>query len=65
MVSKSEVMNLSPRTGRPTDNPKHTQLGIRFDDETLKILDKYCSIKKVSRAEGVRIAVRKLKTEKE
>lgn len=47
--------------GRPTDNPKPTQLAIRFDSETLKILDDYCQIHQVSRAEGVRQAVKKLK----
>ena len=56
---------MSPRTGRPTECPKNTQLGIRFDDETLKILDEYCVKKKLSRAEGVRYAVRQLSKEKE
>lgn len=50
--------------GRPTDNPKNVQLGIRFDADTLKILDEFCEKHNVSRAEGVRIAVRKLKLEK-
>lgn len=49
------------KMGRPTDNPKQTQLGIRFDSETLEILDKYCEKEKINRAEGVRQAVRKLK----
>jgi len=49
--------------GRPTDSPKHTQIGIRFDSETLKILDEYCDREKVSRAEGTRQAVRKLENE--
>ena len=47
--------------GRPTDNPKRTQVAVRFDAETLEILDDYCEEKKVSRAEGTRRAVRKLK----
>lgn len=47
--------------GRPTDNPKPVQLAIRFDGETLKILDDYCQEERLSRAEGVRQAVRKLK----
>ena len=47
--------------GRPTDNPKGTQIAVRFDEETLKILDDYCNKEKVSRAEGTRRAVRKLK----
>lgn len=48
------------KMGRPTDNPKQTQLGIRFDVETLDILDRFCARENVSRAEGVRIAVRML-----
>lgn len=47
--------------GRPTDNPKPTQIAVRFDGDTLKILDDYCEEKEISRAEGVRQAVRKLK----
>lgn len=47
--------------GRPTENPKSTQFSIRFDEETLNILDNYCKKNSVSRPEGVRRAVRKLK----
>lgn len=62
LVSKSEVMKVSTKKmGRPTDEPKHTQLGIRFDSETLQILDDYCNDNNISRAEGTRQAVRKLK----
>ena len=49
------------KMGRPTDNPKSTQFSVRFDEETLNILDGYCEENSVSRPEGVRIAVRKLK----
>ena len=53
---------MSPKKmGRPTDNPKPVQLAVRFDSETLQILDDYCQEKQVSRAEGVRQAVKKLK----
>ena len=51
--------------GRPTDNPKPIQITVRFDVETLEVLDEYCEEKKVTRAEGTRQAVRKLKTKKE
>ncbi len=46
--------------GRPTDNPKPLQIAVRFDANTLQILDDYCKEKQISRAEGVRRAVRKL-----
>lgn len=49
------------KIGRPTDNPKTTQFSIRFDDETLSILDNYCQSKSLTRPQGVREAVRKLK----
>lgn len=48
--------------GRPTDNPKGTQIAVRLDTQTLEILDTYCEREKVTRAEGVRVAIRKLKT---
>lgn len=46
--------------GRPTDAVKQTQLGIRFDEKTLAILDRFCEKEKISRAEGVRKAVKRL-----
>ncbi len=49
------------KMGRPTTNPKNTQFSVRFDDETLNILDEYCKKEKLSRPQGVRQAVRKLK----
>lgn len=49
------------KMGRPTDNPKAEQIAVRFDKETLRILDDYCEKEKISRAEGTRRAVRKLK----
>lgn len=52
------------KMGRPTDNPKKTQFSVRFDQETLNILDAYCQDKNISRPEGVRKAVRKLKKKK-
>ncbi|GHV42776.1 hypothetical protein FACS189490_12460 [Clostridia bacterium] len=48
------------KIGRPTDNPKTAQFSVRFDEKTLKVLDAYCSEKKISRPEGVREAVRNL-----
>lgn len=62
MGFKSEVIKLpKKKMGRPTDNPKTTQFSVRFDDETLQILDDYCKNNNLSRPQGVRIAVRKLK----
>lgn len=49
------------KMGRPTDNPKQTQFSVRFDKDTLDILDEYCKENNISRPEGIREAVRKLK----
>lgn len=49
------------KMGRPTENPKSKQFSVRFDEETLSILDDYCEENSLSRPEGVRRAVRKLK----
>lgn len=52
---------MNKKTGRPTDSPKDVQIAVRFDKETLQILDDFCEKEKISRAEGTRKAVRKLK----
>ena len=57
---KSEVMNVSPRTGRPTDNPKGQSIHIRLDSKSEKILEEYTEQETVSRAEAVRRGIEKL-----
>lgn len=49
------------KMGRPTDALKSVQIAVRFDDETLKTLDDFCKEEKISRAEGIRKAVQRLK----
>lgn len=49
------------KMGRPADSPKTTKFSVRFDEETIEILDEYCNQENVSRPEGVSRAVRKLK----
>lgn len=63
MGFKSEVKTVpeKKKMGRPTDNPKTTQFSVRFDSDTLEILDEYCLKKQLTRPQGVREAVRKLK----
>ncbi len=55
---------MNKKMGRPTDWPKSVQIAVRFDKNTLDILDEYCEKENLSRAEGTRQAVRKLKEEK-
>lgn len=51
---------MSPRTGRPTDNPKPFRVGVRLDSETKEILDKYCEKKQVTPSEAVKRGIKKL-----
>ena len=46
---------MSPRIGRPkSQTPKNKQLGVRFDDETLKKLDKLVEYYNETRVEVIR-----------
>lgn len=59
---KSEVMEVSPRTGRPTDNPKSGSVNIRLDSESERILLSYCNQEKITKAEGVRQGIKMLES---
>lgn len=63
MADKSEVINMSPRTGRPTDNPKQDRITVRLDEQSSKILQKYCEQENVEKAEAIRRGVKKLADE--
>lgn len=52
---------MSPRTGRPTDNPKNERITVRLDNESAKVLDSYCSQEQIERAEAIRRGIKKLK----
>jgi hypothetical protein len=52
---------VSPRTGRPTDNPKGKPITIRLDNEAKTILDSYCLQENVDKGEAVRRGIKKLK----
>lgn len=54
---------MSPRTGRPTDNPKPYKITTRIDEESKTILDMYCKQEDVSRMEAVRRGIKKLETD--
>ena len=53
---------MSPRTGRPTNNPKSNPIHVRLDQESLEILDKYCKQEDVNRAEGIRQGIKLLES---
>lgn len=52
---------MSPRTGRPTDNPRPNKLSIRISDEDKKILEDYCEENDVNRTEAISRGIKKLK----
>lgn len=54
---------MSPRTGRPTDNPKNDRITVRLDKEALNTLNAYCEQEKIDRAEAVRRGIKKLASE--
>lgn len=45
------------RTGRPTTNPKNQRVGIRLDEVSARILDKYTQKYNVTKSEIVRRAL--------
>lgn len=51
---------MSPRTGRPTDNPKRERITVRLDEYSSKVLDTYCDQEKCERAEAIRRGIKKL-----
>lgn len=51
---------MSPRTGRPTNNPKGKPIHIRLDKKSEEILNEYTEQERVSRAEAIRRGIQKL-----
>ena len=56
---------MSPKTGRPTDNPKEGRVSIRIDSECSEILSDYCKKNNVSKGEAIRRGIKKLNDKKE
>lgn len=66
MVLKSEVMEMSPRTGRPIiGSLKDVDLKVRVDKDTDKKLKDYAESKKITKAAAVRLAIIKFLQEVE
>lgn len=58
---RGDKMPEKKKIGRPTDSPKRHEIKVRFDDETLHILDEYCLKENVTRVQGIRDGVKCLK----
>lgn len=54
---------MSPRTGRPTDNPKPYKLTVRVDEKSKQILDAYSKQESISQMEAIRRGIQKLEPE--
>ena len=54
---------MSPRTGRPTDNPKGERITVRLDEQSAIIMKEYCEQENVDKAEAVRRGLKKLEAE--
>jgi hypothetical protein len=62
MTVKKEVnMTSKKKMGRPTDNPKRIKLSVRVDEKTLELLDGYCKRKGITRMEGIRQGIQRLR----
>ena len=53
---------MSPRTGRPTDNPKSGSVNIRLDAESERILKTFWEQENIAKAEGVRQGIKMLES---
>lgn len=52
---------VNKKMGRPTDNPKSSSIHIRIDNESMDILDRYSKQENITKTEGVRRGIQKLK----
>lgn len=52
---------MNPRRGRPTDNPKASQISVRLDGECIEILNEYIKQENIQRVEAIRRGIKKLK----
>ena len=51
---------MSPRTGRPTDDPKKHETRIRMSDEDLRLLNICCEKTGMTKAEVIRKGIREV-----
>lgn len=51
---------MSPKLGRPTDNPKDERITVRLDKKSSEILNDYCNQENIGKAEAIRHGIKKL-----
>lgn len=64
MPDKREEKEMSPRTGRPTNNPRPNKISIRISDDDKKILETYCEENNVNKTEAISRGIKGLKNVK-
>lgn len=53
-------MKVSPKIGRPTDNPRPNKISIRISDDDKRILENYCEHENVNKTEAISRGIKKL-----
>ena len=51
---------MSPRTGRPTDNPRPNKISIRISNEDKRIIEDYCEQEYVNKTEAISRGIKRL-----
>lgn len=51
---------MSPRTGRPTEDPKKERVGFRLSGEESKMLDYCCAVFGLSKTEVIRQGIKEM-----
>lgn len=54
---------LTPRTGRPTNEPKKHETRIRMSDKDIEMLEYCCEVTGKTKAEVIRLGIKKVYTE--
>ena len=57
---KERSGTLSPRTGRPTDNPKKHETRIRMSDKDIEMLEYCCKYTGKTKADVIRDGIKKV-----
>lgn len=60
MPDKRKEERMTPRTGRPTNNPRPNKISIRISDRDKEILEDYCERENVNKTEAISRGIKKL-----
>lgn len=60
LVTQKRGVKMSPRTGRPTQDPKRNETRIRMSDEDIKILEFCCDKTGMTKADVIRQGIREV-----